>query len=344
MTLLEHERVHLISDPRIGLQAVIAIHSTALGPALGGMRMWHYEEGWTAGLEDALRLSRAMTLKASAAGLDLGGGKTVVLDDGAVEQRPARLRALAGELERLGGSYITAEDVGTTTADMDFLAKHTDHVVGRSARDGIGGDPSPITARGVLGAIRAALDVLDGSDELAGRSVGVLGLGKVGGPLAEELAAAGAYVVGFDPAPATRARFAAGTGIELVDAADALLARELDVLAPCALGGAIDERVAGALRCRIVCGAANNPLAGEAVAALLDARGILYVPDFLANCGGLIGADAERRGAGADVVEEQLTRARARTRKVLAEARETGELPVAVAEQHARERIARAIG
>jgi glutamate dehydrogenase/leucine dehydrogenase len=339
----EHERVHLVHDPASGLQGVIAIHSTVLGPSLGGMRIRRYEHGLAEALDDALRLSRAMTLKASAAGLDLGGGKSVIVDDGCdAEQRRARLVALAHEVERLGGDYITAEDIGTTTADMDLVAEHTSHVVGRSERGGLGGDPSPDTARTVLGGIRAAFDVLDGDDALAGRTVGVIGLGKVGGQLAHWLVEAGAQVVGFDPAPATRARMDA-LGVELADGAEDVLERELDVLAPCATGGLIDETVASVVRCRVICGAANNPLGGERTAELLDRRDILYVPDFLANCGGLIHADGERRGeADPAQLEQALAEAQARTRAALLEARESGRRPSAVAADHAWARIRRA--
>jgi valine dehydrogenase (NAD+) len=328
-----HERVLLLADQETRLQAVIAIHSTALGPALGGLRVWRYPRGVAEALEDALRLSRAMTLKAAAAGLDLGGGKAVIVDDGRDELWGDRLKRFADELEALGGAYITAEDVGTTTEDMDFLSKRTRHVVGRSARGGIGGDPSPDTARTVLGAIRAALSVLDGSAELDGRVVGVLGLGKVGGLLAEWLADAGAHVIGYDPAGSSFGR------IERVGSEDELLARQLDVLAPCALGGLIDSRLASELRCRVVCGAANNPLTGANAAATLAGRGILYVPDFLANCGGLVRADAERRRVDAAEVECMLAEAVERTRVILADARAAGELPVTVAERHAWARI-----
>ncbi len=226
----EHERVQLVHDAESGLQAVIAIHSTVLGPSLGGLRIRRYEHGIAEGLDDALRLSRAMTLKASAAGLSLGGGKAVVLDDGCdADTRAARLVALAREVERLGGAYITAEDIGTTTADMDLIAGHTSHVVGRTACDGVGGDPSPATARTVLGAIRAAFDVLDGSEQLSGRVVGVIGLGKVGGQLAVWLAEAGARVVAYEPVTGVAA-VCAEAGIELVASPEELLARELDVV------------------------------------------------------------------------------------------------------------------
>jgi glutamate dehydrogenase/leucine dehydrogenase len=283
-----------------------------------------------------------MTLKASAAGLELGGGKAVVLADGCdAETRAARLVALAREVERLGGAYITAEDIGTTTADMDLIAQHTAHVVGRTACDGVGGDPSPATARTVLGAMRAAFDVLDGDDVLAGRSVGVIGLGKVGGPLARWLVEAGAQVVAYEPVAAVAAGSA--PGVELVASAEEVFARELDVLAPCAIGGMIDESVAAALRCRIVCGAANNALSGEEAAAVLARRGILAVPDFLANCGGLIHVDGERHGdADPARLERALAEAQVRTRDVLLEARAEGRVPSVVAEEHAWARIERA--
>ncbi|HEX7292725.1 MAG TPA: Glu/Leu/Phe/Val dehydrogenase dimerization domain-containing protein [Conexibacter sp.] len=336
-----HERVELVHDADSGLQAVIAIHSTVLGPALGGLRVRRYERGLPEALDDALRLSRAMTLKAAAAGLDLGGGKAVMLADadGDVARRSARLRAFAREVERLGGAYITAEDIGTTTADMDLLAEHTSHVVGTTRRDGLGGDPSPSTARTVLGAIAVALEVLDGDADLAGRGVGVIGLGKVGLPLAERLVRAGARVIGADPV-AEAGRRADALGVEIAPRAAALLARPLDVLAPCAVGGMVDAATAASVRCRVVCGSANNALADERAAAELARRGILSVPDFLANCGGLIHADCERRRERDPArLERALAAARARTRAVLLEARASGRLPSAVAEEQALARI-----
>ena len=338
----EHERVHLIQDADTGLRGIIAIHSTALGPALGGLRVRRYERGVPEALDDALRLSHAMTFKASAAGLALGGGKAVMIDDGRSDLRSSRLIAMAREIERLGGSYITAEDVGTSTTDMDLIAEHTHHVVGRTAHDGVGGDPSPDTARTVLGAIRAALLTLHENDELARRSVGVIGLGKVGGPLARWLVAAGAQVVGFDPAQPV-ARAARAAGVEVVDSADAVFARKLDVLAPCAIGGLIDATVAERLRCEVICGSANNPLADEPTERILAARGILYVPDFLANCGGLIHVDAERRGDPDPThLQRALDAAAGRTRDVLREARRRGRRPGQVAVEHALARIRRA--
>jgi glutamate dehydrogenase/leucine dehydrogenase len=333
-----HEQVHLLHDQETGLEAVIAIHSTVLGPALGGLRMRTYAGGLPEALDDALRLSRAMTLKAAAAGLDLGGGKAVVLERDGAASRTSRLAGVAREVERLGGAYITAEDVGTTIADMDLVAEHTSYVVGRSESNGLGGDPSPATALTVFGGIRSALEILDGESSLDGRRVGVIGLGKVGAHLCDLLTEEGAEVIGFDPSAA-----AAGScrgRIDLAADLEDILSAELDVLAPCAIGGMIDTGTAGDLRCRAVCGAANNPLTGPEVAAALAHRGILYVPDFLANCGGLIHADAERLGeGGGQRLEESLAEAERRTREVLAEALATDRLPAEIAEERAWSRI-----
>lgn len=349
----DHERVELLHDRDSGMRAVVAIHSTALGPALGGLRLRRYAHGLPEALDDALRLSRAMTLKASAAGLDLGGGKAVLLDDGRDELRAPRLAAFGRALDALGGSYITAEDVGTTTADMDLIALQTEHVVGRAHAGRVGGDPSPATAVGVFCAIRAALHALDGDDALAGRRVGVVGLGKVGGSLVRMLLDAGAEVIGCDPDPHAVAALATasstpasatapGRFTAAPDAA-AVMARPLDVLAPCALGGMIDAEVARELRCRIVCGAANNPLGGPDAAALLAARGILYVPDFLANCGGLVHVDAERHGEHDEAaVAARVEAAGERIRDTLLAARASGRTPQEVAEERAWARVEQA--
>ncbi|MDW5594827.1 Glu/Leu/Phe/Val dehydrogenase dimerization domain-containing protein [Conexibacter stalactiti] len=334
-----HERVELLHDRDSGMRAVVAIHSTALGPALGGLRLRRYAHGLPEALDDALRLSRAMTLKAAAAGLDLGGGKAVLLDDGRDDLRAPRLAAFGRALDALGGSYITAEDVGTTTADMDLIALQTEHVVGRAHAGRVGGDPSPATAVGVFCAIGAALHALDGDDSLAGRRVGVVGLGKVGGRLARMLLDAGADVIGCDPDPDA---FAALEGVRAAGTAS-LLAEPLDVLAPCALGGMIDTQVARELRCRIVCGAANNPLSGPDAAALLAARGILYVPDFLANCGGLVHVDAERHGEHDEAaVAARVAAAAERIRDTLLAARAEGRTPQEVAEERAWARVEQA--
>lgn len=310
-----HEQVHVIRDRASGLQAVIAVHSTVLGPALGGLRIRHYADGLPEALDDALRLSSAMTLKAAAAGLQLGGGKAVVVDDGEAERRAERLVLVAQAIDKLGGDYITAEDIGTTTADMDLIAEYTRHVVGRSERDGIGGDPSPATARTVFSGIDSALHLACGRG-IAGACVGIIGLGKVGGRLARMLTDAGAQVMAHDPSLAIGQ---AGNleAVECFATLDELLRCQLDVLAPCAVGGMLDAAVVSRLSCRVVCGAANNPLASDELAGALHHRNIVYVPDFLANCGGLIVADAERRQVEPEELDGLLMDAECRIREVL---------------------------
>src|SRR5918998_103650 len=194
----DHEQVVIRQDPETGLRFIVAVHSTVLGPSLGGMRLKRYPGGLREALEDVMGLARTMTLKASAAGLDLGGGKSVMIDDGRRDMRRARLEGAARTIEALGGAYITAEDIGTTCADMDYVARFTRFCVGRSRENGGGGDPSPVTAETVFQAIRRGLEAHDGSDELDGRRVGVVGLGKVGASLAARLSEAGARGGGCD--------------------------------------------------------------------------------------------------------------------------------------------------
>src|SRR5687768_17170516 len=335
---IDHERVVIRHDAETGLRMVVAVHSTVLGPALGGMRLKAYPGDLPEALDDVLELARTMTLKASAAGLDLGGGKAVVLDDGRTDElREARLRAAAAVVDELRGAYITAEDIGTTTADMDFISRHTRWVVGRSEANDGSGDPSPVTAETVKRSMERGLAVATGSPALEGRRVGVIGVGKVGTPLARKLASAGARVIAFDVDEARLRALADDGVVEPAPSAESIFARELDVLAPCAAGGTVDEHVDS----RVVCGAANNPLASPDVPGRLAARGVLYVPDFLANCGGLINCSAEwKRSAAADV-DEHIATAMSRLDDALEEARRTGEPPAAVAERHALERVER---
>ncbi len=335
---IEHERVVVRQDAESGMRLAVAVHSTVLGPALGGMRLRAYPGELREALDDVLGLARTMTLKASAAGLDLGGGKAVMIDDGRTDLRHERMRAAAAVVEELGGAYITAEDIGTTTADMDLIADHTRWVVGRSEENGGCGDPSPVTAETVIRSMERGLGAATGSPALEGRSVGVIGVGKVGAPLARKLAHAGAHVIAFDVDSARLEELAQEGVVEPAPSAEALLGRELHVLAPCAAGGAIDEHVT----CRVVCGAANNPLASPHVAAGLAARGVLYVPDFLANCGGLIHCSAEWTRAARSEVDEHVATAMGRLDDALEESRRTGEPPVAVAERQALERIEQA--
>jgi valine dehydrogenase (NAD+) len=335
----DHEQVVIRQDPETGLRLIVAVHSTVLGPALGGMRLKRYPGGLREALEDVMGLARTMTLKASAAGLDLGGGKSVMIDDGRTDRRKARLEAAAKVIDRLDGAYITAEDIGTTTADMDHLSQFTRYAVGRSVERGGGGDPSPVTAESVFQAIRRGLGAATGSKELEGRCVGVVGLGKVGYVLATKLATAGARVVAHDLDPELGERFAADQGGEIASSTEAVMAAELDVLAPCAAGGLIDEPLARSIDCRVVAGAANNPLASRSVARVLMERGILYVPDFLANCGGLIHVSLEWYGQDGPTGEKLIARAMDRLERAIATAEAEGSTPLEVAERQALERV-----
>jgi glutamate dehydrogenase/leucine dehydrogenase len=334
----DHEQVVVRQDPATGLRLIVAVHSTVLGPSLGGMRLRRYP-GLRDALEDVLALSRTMTLKASAAGLDLGGGKAVMIDDGREDLREARLEEAAGVVDSLGGAYVTAEDIGTTTTDMDFMARHTPYVVGRSVENGGGGDPSPITAETVYQALCRGLDHATGSSDVDGRRIGLVGLGKVGSALAKRLADGGARVIACDLDEERAERLAVELGVELAPSAEAIMGMELDVLSPCAAGGLIDDALARSIDCNVVAGAANNPLSGRAAAATLAKRGILYVPDFLANCGGLIHVAKEWYGDRGPDEKLCVERAMERLDSAIVTAEERDLTPHEVAERQALERV-----
>jgi glutamate dehydrogenase/leucine dehydrogenase len=335
----DHEQIVIRQDPRTGLRFIVAVHSTVLGPALGGMRLKRYPGGLREALADVMGLARTMTLKASAAGLALGGGKAVMIDDGRDEMRAARLEGAARVIEGLEGAYITAEDIGTTTADMDHLSQFTRFAVGRSASNGGGGDPSPVTAETVFQAMRQGLAAATGSNEFDGRRIGVIGLGKVGSVLATRLAEAGASVIACDLDAERAEQLAVEHRFETAPSAEAILASELDVLAPCAAGGLIDEALARALDCRVIAGAANNPLTDGGVARILMEREILYVPDFLANCGGLIHVSTEWYGQHGPREGELIAGAMERLELAIETAESEGTPPIEVAERQALERV-----
>jgi valine dehydrogenase (NAD+) len=334
----DHEQIVVRQDSATGLRFIVAVHSTVLGPALGGMRLKRYAGGLKEALDDVMRLARTMTLKASAAGLDLGGGKSVMIDDGRGDQRLARLEAAARVIEDLDGAYITAEDIGTTTADMDHMSRFTRFCTGRSRENGGDGDPSPVTAETVFQATRRGLAAHDGSDELEGRRVGIIGLGKVGGALAARFAVAGAEVVACDLDALRCERFGEECGAQIAPSAESVLGMELDVLAPCAAGGVIDDPLARSLDVGVIAGAANNPLTDRGVARTLMARGILYVPDFLANCGGLIHVAGEWYG-DRDSEAARIAHAMDRLDHAIAAAAAEGRTPLEVAERQALERV-----
>jgi leucine dehydrogenase len=279
----EHEQVVFASDAASGLRAIIALHDTSLGPAAGGCRMWPYPDEQAA-LTDALRLSRGMTYKSAAADLDFGGGKAVIIGDPKADKTPELFQAFGRVIEGLGGRYITAEDVGTAPADMDQIGATTRFVLGRTS--GGSGDPSPMTARGVWLGIRAAVRHRLGTT-LNGIRVAVQGLGQVGYGVARLLREDGAELLVADLDPARVDRAVAELGARAVGVAE-IVSADAEVLAPCALGGVINDETLPRLRCAVVAGAANNQLLEERHGVELHQRGILYAPDYVINAGGII--------------------------------------------------------
>jgi leucine dehydrogenase len=323
---------------------MVAVHSTLRGPSLGGCRMWHYGDT-RAAMRDALRLSRAMTLKSAVADLPLGGGKGVIVlplggEPLGPEQRRAVLLDFGETVARLDGRYITAEDVGTSDADMNVIAEETEHVAGLAVDRGGSGDPSPWTALGVETAIRVTCERVWGTPDLAGRSIAVIGLGHVGGTLARALAAGGASLVLADVDPAKQA-LAEELGARWGQP-EAALRAQVDVVSPCALGGVLDHASVPALRCRAVAGAANNQLASDELAGDLQARGILWAPDFVANAGGVINiaVELEPDGYSADRGSARVMAIGDTLRTVFDMAAESGMTTLAAAEELARERLA----
>lgn len=286
-----HEQVALCSDQAAGYRGIIAIHSTVLGPALGGTRFWSYPSDEDA-IEDALRLARGMTYKNAVAGLNLGGGKAVIIGDNKTRQREMIFRAHGRFVESLGGRYVTAEDVGTSTSDMDFVHMETDYVAGLSDRSG---DPSPVTARGVFRAIQAAAKWRWGSDDLSGKRILVQGCGHVGCNLAKELTAVGAQITVTDM-DTERVRYVVEEFGATAVKPDEIFAQQADIFAPCALGGIINDETIPQLKVEIVAGAANNQLLEERHGDQLEERGILYAPDYVANAGGVINVYSELAG------------------------------------------------
>ena len=295
---LRHEQVAFCYEESCGLKAIIAIHDTTLGPALGGVRMWNYASEEEA-LTDCLRLSRGMTYKAAAAGLNLGGGKAVIIGDAKKEKSEALFRAFGRFVESLGGRYITAEDVNTGVNDMEYVAAETKYVTGVSTWRGGSGDPSPTTSYGVFKGIQACAKHKMGSKSLAGLTIAVQGLGKVGYFLAKHLVEEKAKVLACDLDKERGMRAAEELGITLVSPEE-IFDVDCDILAPCALGGVINDKTLPKLRCKIVAGGANNQLAEERHGHELEKKGILYAPDFVINSGGLINVYCEIDGYNRD--------------------------------------------
>jgi leucine dehydrogenase len=336
-----HEQVRFVADRDAGLRAVIAVHSTALGPSLGGVRFWRYDTEHDA-LKDALQLSEAMTLKAAVAGLDQGGGKAVVMWDEPDRPRSrALLHALGRAIDDLGGRYLAAEDVGATIDDMDGLAEVTPWVTGVDVARGGSGDPSPVTASGLVHAMHAVCAALDGSSSLVGRRVVVQGAGHVGAHLARQLVQCRAEVVVSDLLDDRANALARELGVATVPA-DRALATPCDILSPCALGDVVVDSTLPLLRCRAIVGAANNQLGSIGADRALAARDILYAPDFVVNAGGIINIAEEFVGYDRSRALERVAAIRDTTARVLADARERGTTPLAAAEELARRRLAAA--
>ncbi|HEU4917937.1 MAG TPA: Glu/Leu/Phe/Val dehydrogenase dimerization domain-containing protein [Acidimicrobiia bacterium] len=289
-----HEEVVYGYDEVSGLRAIIAIHSTALGPALGGTRFFPYQTEQDA-LADVLRLAKGMTYKAAAAGLDLGGGKAVIIGDPASDKSELLLRAYARLVDSLGGRYITAEDVGTTTADVDIMRRETRWALGSSIAEGGAGDPSPVTSRGLFAAARAVSEFIWGDADLAGRRFAVQGVGKVGSAFVQLLVEARADVIVADSSDEAM-RIASETyGVKGVDVED-IHTVDCDIYSPCALGGGLNQETIPQLNCQAIVGSANNQLAEEEDADRIARRGIVYGPDFVVNAGGLINVHDELHG------------------------------------------------
>jgi len=338
MATMGHEQIVYLDDHAAGLHAVIAIHSTALGPALGGVRFLHYAQPADAVL-DVLRLSAAMTYKAAVAGLHQGGGKAVVHWSQPDRPRPPELlRALGRAIDELGGRYLAAEDVGATPADMNALARETPWVTGVDESIGGSGDPSPVTAVGVLHGMRATCAELDGDASVRGRRVVVQGVGHVGAHLVRLLVADGASVVVSDVDPRRADVLARELGVATVGA-DVVIEQECDLLAPCALGGVIDDVTIPRLQCRAIVGAANNQLEGPGADRVIAERGILYAPDFVVNAGGIINIAEEFTGYDRARALTSVARIEATTAHVFALAREQQITPLRAAERLARQRI-----
>lgn len=337
-----HEGVHLFTDPASGLSAVIAVHSTALGPAMGGVRFWHYPDQ-RAAITDALRLSRGMSFKNAMAGLPLGGGKAVVLADrpGATVSE-AQLVAFGKAVESLAGRYATAEDVGMSEAAMKVIAQQTRHVAGLPAAEGAaGGDPGPFTARGVYLGVKAAAKRALGTDDMKGVRVAIQGLGSVGGGLAKLLAKDGAELTLADVNGARAEQLAAELGATVVPTEQILL-QDVDIVSPNALGAVLTPDVIDQLRAKAVAGGANNQLPTQAEGQRIHDRGIIYAPDYVINAGGIINVGLEYLGNGnVDEVMARIDQIPTRLHEVWDESERAGAPAAEVADTIAKRLIGR---
>ena len=332
-----HEQVLVCADSASELSAIIAIHSTRLGPALGGCRMWPYPS-FDAAIDDCLRLSKAMTYKAAISGLSLGGGKSVIVGDPRKDKTEQKMIAFAKQVSFLGGRYYVAEDVGIGVADIERFRHVTPYVAGFSEEAGGTGDPSPKTALGVFHGMRACLEEVFGNPSFAGKRIAIQGMGKVGFALAKLLHQESARLIISDMDPE---RVAAG--VRDFDA-DPIHPHEIyrvdcDLFAPCALGGILNERTLPLLSCKIVAGSANNQLASKSIAAMLQGKGILYAPDYVINAGGLIHIGGGLKQDSNEQTDQKIKGIYDRLQVVFSMAREKGILPSEAADRLAEERL-----
>jgi len=337
LEIMGHEQVVVCHDASVGLKAIIAIHSTAIGPSLGGVRVYDYASEADA-FTDVLRLSRGMTYKSALAGIDLGGGKTVVLGGPAVKSE-GLFRALGRHIASLGGRYIAAEDMNTTEQDMDWIRAETEHVTGCGLHHGGAGEPGPVTAYGVFQGVRATFDEVFGSTNLSGRRVAIQGVGAVGYRLAKYLHDEGAELVLTDINKRRVAEVARELGGSVAEG-DAFWGADVDLIAPCAIGAVVNERTIGLMRAKAVAGAANNILAKEREdGERLRSRGILFAPDYVINSGGVIAMFCEWKGWGLDKAMADSRRIFDTTKRVFAAAAERGCTTIEASNTLAQRRI-----
>lgn len=343
----DHELVQLVRDPKSGLTAIIALHSTHLGPGAGGTRFWHYGDPADA-MRDALRLSRGMSYKNAMAGLPMGGGKAVILADKAKTKTPEMLAAFADAVEALGGKYVTAEDVGISEADMAAVAQRTQYVSGLpvEGEGAAGGDPGPFTALGIFLGIKAAVKHKLGKDSVAGVHVAIQGIGSVGGGVSRLLAKEGARLTLSDMHEERAAKLASELGADTA-APDAVMSAACDVFSPNALGAILDEAGIARLDCQVVAGGANNQLARPEHGPMLAGRGILYAPDYVINAGGIISVALEylarREGSagGVNEVRKRIALIPGRLEQIWRESDSSGQSPDQVADLMAQKLIGR---
>jgi leucine dehydrogenase len=342
LTEHDYEQIVFCQDKSTGLKAIIAIHNTTLGPGLGGTRMYNYKNEQDA-ITDVLRLSRGMTYKAAISGINLGGAKAVIIGDPRKMKNEAFMRRFGRFVENLSGKYITAEDVGTTTRDMEYIKMETDYVSGLPEIMGGGGDPSPVTAYGVYLGMKACVKEVYGSDSLAGKKVMVEGVGKVGGALVERLAKEGAKIKIADVNEEALSYLSKEYGAEVVSLND-IFEQDVDIYSPCALGATLNTDNITQLKCAIVAGAANNQLAKEDLhGQMLIDKGILYAPDFLINAGGLINVYTELNGYNREIALKSTENIYQVTSDIIAKSKRE-QIPTYLAANHMAEERIHSIG